>query len=256
MRASVVHDPAPVPEDRPEPAAGQGPLSSPLSSTRRLLVVCAHPFDATLALGGVIAAFADAGTAVQIVCLTHDPGPDPDACRREVAAAELLRAAALLGAREATLLEHRTAQLQWNPPEVLAAELRSVAGPVDAVLTIDAGAPGSHPDHVRAMRAARRVAARLGCPLYGWVRRTWDTTDPPDGVLAVGCDRTRQRAAVACHGAPAPTDPVVPLRATDAAGAESGGLDEPEDFLTVVQPAAPPTVLQVPARAAHRRSRR
>ena len=124
MRASVVHDPAPVPEDRPEPAAGQGPLSSPLSSTRRLLVVCAHPFDATLALGGVIAAFADAGTAVQIVCLTHDPGPDPDACRREVAAAELLRAAALLGAREATLLEHRTAQLQWNPPEVLAAELR------------------------------------------------------------------------------------------------------------------------------------
>lgn len=233
MRATVVVDAAQV----------RRPLPLPL--TRRLLVVCAHPFDATLALGGVIGAFADTGTAVQIVCLTHDPGPDLDACRRKVLATELMRAASLLGAREATLLEHRAAQLQWNPPEVLATELRSVAGPVDAVLTIDASAPGSHPDHVRAMRAARRVAARLGCPLYGWVCRTWDTPDPPDGVLAVACDRARQQAAVACHDAPGPADPVLPLCGSDD-----------QDYLTVVLPAASPTVLPVPEVAARRRPRR
>lgn len=244
MGAKDLHDAVDAPDTRTEPGPGQ--VRRPLPLTRRLLVVCAHPFDATLALGGVIGAFADTGTAVQIVCLTHDPVPDLDTCRREVLAAELLRAAALLGAREATLLEHRAAQLQWNPPEVLATELRSVAGPVDAVLTVDARAPGSHPDHVRAMRAARRVAARLGCPLYGWVRRTWDPADPPEGMVAVACDRARQREAVACHDAPGPADPVLPLC----------GSDDDEDFLTVVQPAAPPTVLQVPARAAHRRSRR
>ena len=254
MRARVVLDVAEAPESRtdPDPGTGQVRRPPPLPRTRRLLVVCAHPFDATLALGGVIAAFADTGTAVQIVCLTHDPGPDPDACRRKVLAAELMRAASLLGAKEATLLEHRAAQLQWNPPEVLAAELRSVAGPVDAVLTIDARAPGSHPDHVRAMRAARRVAARLGCPLYGWVCRTWDTAGPPDDVLTVACDRARQRAAVACHDAPGPDDPIVPLCGSDGLR----GSDDAEDFLTVVLPAASPTVLPAPELAARRRSRR
>ncbi|MEV0890614.1 PIG-L family deacetylase [Promicromonospora sp. NPDC050262] len=220
MRPEVVVD---IEPDAAQTAAGPARQRSPLPKTRRLLVVCAHPFDATVTLGGVIAAFADTGTAVQVVCLTHEQCAVAGEGRRPVRAAELLRAAGLLGAREATLLEHRAAQLQWNPPEVLAAELRSVSGPVDGVLTIDASAPGSHPDLVRAMRAARRVAARLRCPLYGWVPRTWGTDELPHGVLAVDCDRARQRAAIACHDAPGPDDPCT----------APAGADEPHDYLTV-----------------------
>ncbi|MFI8524844.1 PIG-L deacetylase family protein [Promicromonospora sukumoe] len=236
MRATVVHEvapreTAPEPETKPEREAESPP--EPLPRTRRLLVVCAHPFDATVTLGGVIAAFADTGTAVQVICMTHDPGPDPDGRRRPVRAGQLLRAARLLGAREATLLEHRAAHLQWNPPEVLATELRSVAGPVDAVLTIDAGAPGSHPDLVRAARAARRVASRLGCPLYAWVPRTWDTDQPPEGVITVTCDRARQRAAIGCHDAPGPRDPAQGPCAEPAGEAADATTDEPQDYLTI-----------------------
>ncbi|MFD6446063.1 PIG-L deacetylase family protein [Promicromonospora sp. NPDC060204] len=221
MRPEVVVDIAPhVARTAAEPAHPR----SPLPETRRLLVVCAHPFDVTVTLGGVIAAFADTGTAVQVICLTHDQCAAAGEGRRPVRAAELLRAAGLLGAREATLLEHRAAHLQWNPPEVLAAELRSVSGPVDGVLTIDASAPDSHPDLVRAMRAARRVAARLRCPLYAWVPRTWGPDDPPANVLPVDCDRAKQRAAIACHDAPRPDDPCT----------APAGADEPRDYLTVL----------------------
>jgi LmbE family N-acetylglucosaminyl deacetylase len=235
MRATVVHDVAPrETEPAPETKYESAPEPELLPRTRRLLVVCAHPFDATVTLGGVIAAFADTGTAVQVICMTHEPGPDPDGRRRPVRAAQLLRAAHLLGAREATLLEHRAAHLQWNPPEVLATELRSVAGPVDAVLTIDADAPGSHPDRGRAARAARRVASRLGCPLYAWVPRTWDTDQPPEGVITVTCDRARQRAAIGCHDAPGPRDPAQgPCAEPLADAADAATSDEPQDYLTI-----------------------
>ncbi|WP_423464448.1 PIG-L deacetylase family protein [Promicromonospora sp. MS192] len=224
MRATTVIDVA--------PAQGRTTTCPPPES-RRLLVVCSHPFDVTHALGGVIAAFAAAGTVVQIVCLTHEPGPDPERRRRPGDAAELLQATRLLGAREAVLLDHGAAHLQWNPPETLACELRSVAGPVDAVLTVDARAPGAHPDLVRAMRAARRVGARLHCPVYGWVpgpEAAAAADVPPllagraDGMIPVDCDRARQRAAIACQGAPGAEDPVLSL----------SGADRPRDLLTVL----------------------
>ncbi|WP_454853984.1 PIG-L family deacetylase [Promicromonospora soli] len=197
----------------------------PPPAVRRLLVVCSHPFDATFALGGVIGAFVRAGTHVRIVCLTHGRRPD-DGARRAARATELLDAARRLGVEEVSLLDHRAGHLQGNTPEWLASELRAVAGQVDALLTIDARAPGSHPDHVRAMRTAQHAAAELHCPLYGWVRRTWDAGDEPADVIAVDCDRARQRSAISCHESSPPSDD--PIR-------ELPRLDETRDFLTVVQ---------------------
>lgn len=194
----------------------------PPPACRRLVVVCSDPFDATFALGGVIAVWVDAGTNVRIVCLTHGRRPDTGRRRRMTRATELLRAARQLGVEEATLLDHRAGHLQLTPPEALASELRAVAGPVDALLTVDARVPGSHPDHVRAMQTARRAAAELGCPLYGWVPRTWTTGGQPDDVITVDSDRVRQRAAIACHGTPSADDPILALPR----------LDEPKDFLT------------------------
>lgn len=196
----------------------------PPPETRRLLVVCSHPYDATFALGGVIAAFVDAGTTVRVVCLTHGRRPDRGTRRRLVRATELLEAARLLGVEEASLLDHRAGRLRWDHPEALASELRAVAGPVDAVLTVDARAPGSHPDQVLAMRAAQRAAGELRCPLYGWVRRSWAAADQPDDVIPVDCDRERQRAAIALHGTLPADDPVRTLPR----------IDERTDFLTVI----------------------
>jgi LmbE family N-acetylglucosaminyl deacetylase len=221
MKAAAVTD-----VTTPSPARDLTGRPFPPPEARHLLVVCSHPFDATFALGGVVAAFVDAGTHVRIVCLTHGRQPDTGTQRRLVRATELLEAAHLLGVEEATLLGHRAGHIQGNSPEALASELRGVAGPVDAMLTVDARAPGSHPDHVRAMRTAQRAAAELHCPLYGWVRRTWTAGDQPDDVIAVDSDRVRQRAAAACHGMPPADDPIRALP----------GVDEPRDFLTVIQP--------------------
>lgn len=194
----------------------------PPPACRQLVAVCSDPFDATFALGGVIAAFVDAGTDVRIVCLTHGRRLDTGRRRRMARATELLRAARLLGVEEATLLDHRSGHLQQTPAEALASELRAVAGPVDALLVVDARDPGSHPDHVRTMQTAQRAAAELDCPLYGWVPRTWTPGSQPDDVIPVDSDRVRQRAAIACHGMPSADDPILALPR----------LDEPRDFLT------------------------
>lgn len=217
MRATTVINVAPAAQ---EPT---GTIAPP--AVRRLLVVCSHPFDATFALGGVIAAFASTGTAVQIVCLTHDLGPDPARRRRRASATTMLRAADALGAREAILLDHDAERLQRDPAETLGCELRSVAGPVDAVLTVDARFHGAHPDLVRAMRAAQRVAARLRCPLYGWVRATAVAGFRPGDLIAVNSDRTRQGTAIACQGVPAADDPVRLLC----------DMGEPNDYLALLQ---------------------
>jgi LmbE family N-acetylglucosaminyl deacetylase len=205
-------------------AMADAPTTFPPPEIRRLLVVCSHPFDATFALGGVIGALARSGTSVRVVCLTHGRQPDEGGRRRPARAAELLDAARQLGVEEAVLLDHRAGHLQWNPPGELAAELRSVAGPVDALLTVDARAPGSHPDHVRAMEAARRAATELGCPLYGWIPRSWAPGRQPEGVIAVDCDRERQRTAISCHGSPPADDPIRALP----------HLEEQQDFLALL----------------------
>ncbi|WP_162606431.1 PIG-L deacetylase family protein [Jiangella asiatica] len=180
-----------------------GKLTKPVPPVRRLLVVCAHPYDATFALGGVIGAFTGAGTTVRILCLTHGRRADPSPRRRVDRARDLGRAARHLGAEEMTLLDHAPGTLGRTAVDALADEVLAVADGVDALLTVDATGSGAHPDHVRAMRAAYRAAGKHGSVLYAWSLRA---TDPGSGrqVLVVDADRDRQRAAIACHtGLPA-----------------------------------------------------
>ncbi|PZF86122.1 PIG-L deacetylase family protein [Jiangella anatolica] len=176
-------------------------------AVRRLLAVCAHPYDATFALGGVIAAFADAGTMVHIVCLTHGRRTDPVPRRRLDRARDLARATRRLGAADVALLEHAPGTLMTVTIDELADEIIDVGRDADALLTVDATAPDAHPDHVRSMRAAYRAATRLGSTLYAWTLRA-----PQPGraqqVLVVDADRERQRAAIACHAGLPADDPL------------------------------------------------
>lgn len=191
--------------------------SCPPPEVRRLFVVCSNPYDVTFALGGVIAAFVDAGTVVQVVCLTHGRRPDATSRRRTVRASQLTEAARLLGVEEATILDHRAGHIRWNDPDALAAEVRRLAEGADALLTVDARDPRSHPDHVRTMQAAVRAARSMRSPVYGWLRHpVADRDDLPSGVIPVDSDRVRQRAAIAAHGPLPDDDPIHSLPGGDA----------------------------------------
>lgn len=178
-------------------------LAKPVPVVRRLLVVCAHPYDATFALGGVIGAFVDAGTSVHILCLTHGRRPDPSPRRRFERARDLGVAARCLGAKDVTLLSHAPATLAAANIDEITDEVLTAAAGADALLTIDATGPDTHPDHVRAMRAAFRAATKNGSTLYAWTIRP-----SPGGrgreVVVVDVNRRRQRDAIECHtGLPA-----------------------------------------------------
>lgn len=179
----------------------------PVPAVRTLVAVCAHPYDATFALGGVIAAFADAGTSVHILCLTHGRTPDLRPRRRLDRARDLGRATRHLGADDVTLLDHAPGTLARAGLDELAEEILAASPDADAILTVDATGAEAHPDHVRAMRAAYRAAAKQGSTLYAWTVRPGQAFRGHQ-VLVVDADRERQRAATACHTGLAVDDPL------------------------------------------------
>ena len=175
----------------------------PVPATRSLVVVCAHPYDATFALGGVIAAFADSGTSVHILCLTRGRHADPRPRHRLDRARDLGRATRHLGADDVTLLDHAPGTLTLVSLDALVEEIMAARHSAEAILTVDATGADAHPEHVRAMRAAYRAATKQGSTLYAWTLRAGQ---PGRGhqILVVDVDRERQRAAAACHtGLPA-----------------------------------------------------
>lgn len=177
--------------------------ATPVPAVRRLLAVCAHPYDATFALGGVLAAFAGAGTKVRVVCLTHGRRSDPVPRRRLERARDLGRAGRHLGVEDIVLLDHAPGSLATTRIDQLADEIVSAGHDADALLTVDAVGSDAHPDHVRTMRAAYRAATRLGSTLYARTLRP-PTPEHTQRVLLAATDRERQQAAIACHtGLPA-----------------------------------------------------
>ncbi|WP_157987854.1 PIG-L deacetylase family protein [Jiangella endophytica] len=178
-----------------------------MPAVRRLLVVCAHPYDATFALGGVIGAFADAGTSVHLLCLTHGRRPDPTPRRRIDRARDLGRAVRRLGAEDVVLLDHSPGMLGAATTDELAAEIQQAAAAADALLVVDATGRDAHPDHVRTMRAAYRAAAATGAVLYAWTLRPAEPGTARQELM-VDADRERQRAAIACHTGLPEDDPL------------------------------------------------
>ncbi len=184
-----------------------GHHARPVPAVRRLLVVCAHPYDATFALGGVIGAFADAGTSVHLLCLTHGRRPDPTPRRRIDRARDLGRAVRRLGAEDVVLLDHSPGMLGAATTDELAAEIQQAAAAADALLVVDATGRDAHPDHVRTMRAAYRAAAATGAVLYAWTLRPAEPGTARQELM-VDADRERQRAAIACHTGLPEDDPL------------------------------------------------
>lgn len=195
-------------------------------------VVCAHPDDESFGLGALIAASADLGARLRLVCFTIGEnstlGAGPDLGGRRVA--ELECAARELGIDAVTLLRHPDGALATVPLEDLAADIIAAGAEVDALLTFDHGGVTGHPDHEHATRAAVLVANELAIPVWGWaipetvaaMLRTefgapFVGRDEDELDLSVPVDRTRQQRAIACHGSQLLDNPV-PQRRIELSG--------------------------------------
>ena len=212
----------------PTAAAGRardtaGAPARRLPHHRRVLAVCAHPDDETFGLGALTSAFVEDGARVELLCLTAGEastlGAGDDLGPRR--SRELGCAARLLGITRVVLGDHPDGGLEAVPLQVLADEVVRVAGDADALLVFDDGGITGHPDHQRATDAAIEAARRLAVPVLAWAlpQRVADRLGEELGVPFVGraddalthrvtVDRTRQRAAMACHGSQLNDNPV------------------------------------------------
>lgn len=199
-----------------------------LGSPARAVAVVAHPDDESFGLGALISALVDAGTSVAVACLTRGEASTLGAVPGlgDVRDGELRAAAAELGVEEVSVFDHADGDLAGVDGDVLLAEVVAAIGHADLVLAFEPGGVTGHPDHRAATSVARRAAGRLGLPILEWgvseqvAAALRAELGAPFGaitarggeLLTVDVDRSRQLAAIACHGSQATDNPVLRRR--------------------------------------------
>lgn len=190
-----------------------------LPAWRRVLVVVAHPDDESFGLGGLIGAFAEAGSEVTVECLTRGESSTLGAADVDLAAirsGELGVAARRLGVADIALHDLPDGRLARHLSEARRLVERAVERVrPEGLLVFDpvAGVTG-HLDHEAASRAAALVAAERGLPVLGWalpasVAATLNAelgtgfAGHQDLDLAIVVDRRRQRRAILAHASQA-----------------------------------------------------
>ncbi|GAB2888136.1 PIG-L family deacetylase [Myroides odoratimimus subsp. xuanwuensis] len=182
-----------------------------------MLAVVAHPDDESFALGGLLAAFAEAGAEVSVLCLTRGEASTLHGVvgdLTELRTQELAAAAAALGLHNVTLMGYPDGRLPEIDLDELAADVVTTARDVaaDGLLGFDLTGVTGHPDHAHATAAALRAAETLDLPVLGWTvpdtvaaRLREEYGAPFDGHaasdidLVVTVDRVLQLQAVECH---------------------------------------------------------
>ncbi len=156
----------------------------------RLVVLGAHPDDEVLGAGGIMAAAAQAGIEVVVVCMSDGrashPGsptlsPDQLADRRHIeldTAIELLGVAPprWCGLRDGALAEQR--HTIGGIVESIVAEAPTLATGLLSVWSAD-----GHPDHDTVGAVAGEVAARLDVPVWWYPIWMWHWAAPGDPTI-------------------------------------------------------------------------
>ena len=188
-----------------------------LPAWHSVLAVVAHPDDESFALGAVLAAFAETGARVSVLCLTRGEASTLHGVAgdlTELRADELTAAAAALGLDNVELLTYPDGRLPEVDLDQLAGHVVTTARGVDAdgLIGFDLTGVTGHPDHAHATAAAIRAADTLDLPVLGWT--VPDTVAqrlreehgamfdgyPETGIdLVVTVDRALQLEAVGCH---------------------------------------------------------
>jgi LmbE family N-acetylglucosaminyl deacetylase len=198
--------------------------SDVFSSARNLLAVCAHPDDESFGLGAIISTLIDRGASVELVTLTRGEASTLVGSAVDLADArrvELTAAAAELGIGAVHLFDHPDGHLSAVDIADLAADIEPLAAGSDLLLVFDEGGITGHPDHIAATATAMAVAERLDLPVVAWTLddRVADTLNQEFNARFVGrrdldvdlrlpVDRSRQRAAMMCHGSQLDDNPV------------------------------------------------
>lgn len=192
-------------------------LARELPAWRRVIVVVAHPDDESFGLGAILAALADHGSDVDVLCFTRGEastlhGVDGDLA--EIRAKELADAADALGVRRVELLGYPDGGLSNVELDVLVERIDHFADdePVDGLVVFDPSGITGHPDHQQATRAAMTFASARGLPVLGWtipesVAAVLNDEfgagfvgHPESAIdLVIAVDRERQRQAIDCH---------------------------------------------------------
>lgn len=184
-----------------------------MDDTLRLMCILAHPDDESLGTGGILARYAAEGIATSLICATRgergwtgpesgNPGLKALGRIREM---ELVRAAQVLGLRQAHLLNFTDGDLDQADPGVIvpqiAAHVRRIRPHV--VVTFDPMGAYGHPDHIAICQfthsalvlAADSCANLDGIPhqvlkLYYLVetREEWETYQSIFGEIRMGVD--------------------------------------------------------------------
>lgn len=211
-------------------------MTRALPAFRSVLVVCAHPDDASFGLGAVLSALADAGSRLSVLCFTHGEastlhGVDGDLAT--IRADELCDAGTVLGVNRVELLDYPDGALTAIPLVELAGHVDRLAREVDAdvLLVFDHGGITGHPDHEHATDAALAAAPDLALPALAWAlpSKVVDSLNREYATSFVGrqdheldvtitVDRARQLEAMGLHRSQSTDNPVL-WRRLDLLGA-------------------------------------
>ena len=198
------------------------PAEAHLPGWRNVLVVIAHPDDESFGLGGLVGAFTDRGSRVQVLCFTKGEASTLGGDLSDLAVVrteELAAAGAALGTAGTILLDHPDGRLGELVEQDLVddvAEAVRQQSP-DGILVFDpVGGVTGHADHAAASRAAVAVARAHGIPVLGWALPTAvaDALNTEYAAAFVGyadtelhisvhVDRARQQRAIAAHASQA-----------------------------------------------------
>jgi LmbE family N-acetylglucosaminyl deacetylase len=192
-----------------------------LPSWGSVLAVVAHPDDESFGLGALLAAFADRGARISVLCLTRGESstlPATGADLMQVRAAELAAAADVLGLHDVTMLDFPDGALAAVGAQELDAAVTAAAEAVaaDGLIGFDPTGVTGHPDHAAATSAALRAADALDLPVLGWtlpqeiatrlqdeLGGRFDGHPPGEIDLVLEVDRKRQLTAINCHASQA-----------------------------------------------------
>ena len=218
----------------PSARTPHGAAEAQLLAVREVLAVVAHPDDESFGLGALLAAFAEGGRRVRVLCLTHGEASTLGAGGDlgEIRAGELACATTALGV-DATVLENwPDGHLAEQDPAILRSVIEANLQAADALTVFEPSGITGHPDHRRATALATQVAAERGLLLLEWgipetvATQLRDEFGAPisglddDTLMSIPVDRSRQWNAIACHTSQDPTNPILARRLALTGGRE------------------------------------
>lgn len=178
------------PRERPDVTAAAG-----------ILGIFAHPDDESIACGALLAAAAERGVRVTLLCLTRGEAGQGGAWQDlgETRSRELEKAARVLGVSDVTILDFADGMLPFLEPQALE---RAVVGVIrrlrpDVVVTFDLDGLYWHPDHVAVHERVTAAVAAMGSDAPA----LWYAS-MPEGVVRALASAAAGRPSMPLFGVP------------------------------------------------------